>query len=749
VAPRKTRKIQAASSNLDGQDVASNRRRQLFRWSLIAVGIILVGILSYYFIPQRQCPIVRDGGDEPKLSHRFSTVAMTLEQSGYVGPDACATCHQERFKEFRQTKHYRTSRMADAGDMKDQLIDGKNKYLTRNSNLWFQISAQNEKLTLTAFEKTPDGQRRRSEQLAIAFGAGGVDEIYGYWRENQLYELPVAYLNPIEQWGNAPGFMDGTVNFERAIVPRCLECHGTFFEHVLGTRNQYNTENFILGVTCERCHGPGRRHVEFHQEHPDESDSRFISTPTSYTRQRELDICAQCHSNALRRRGPAFSYRPGQPLDVSYRMDLKTHLEDQPTANQNGQLAQSSCFRESKTMTCTTCHDPHVLEDKDHELAAVRSCYGCHQPDHCNQRSSLPVAVRNHCIDCHMPVRQVTNITFDIATDEYVPLMQRHNHRIAVYSDATKGVLLEWLRSQTDDASKEQADRLASELFELRLAEADELRLNHRLRASSGAYRDALRLLPTHVTREKLSQVLATKRTIDFKLRSARIAMKQKLFSAAIEYLREAIELKPDHANAHVLLGKLLTNSGEADAGIKHLQAVAQYDPDIPEGYYFMGVYHFRQGRPDLAIDNFRLAEQIDSYNAKINLKMGRAHAMLTQYDAAVARFHRALEIKPDYVEACRDLSIVLHMQGKSDQAIDAGLRATQMTDVRDPAFMLALSETYAADGRFDDALNTARQALALAEKSDPSLAGQIRIRLDHFQKDQRNGSYFQLNDKP
>ena len=59
--------------------------------------------------------------------------------------------------------------------------------------------------------------------------------------------------------------------------------------------------------------------MAFHQAHPGAAADEAIVHPGSLSRERRMDLCAQCHSNATKPRGPVFSYRPGEPLEAYFR----------------------------------------------------------------------------------------------------------------------------------------------------------------------------------------------------------------------------------------------------------------------------------------------------------------------------------------------------------------------------------------------------------------------------------------------
>ena len=75
---------------------------------------------------------------------------------------------------------------------------------------------------------------------------------------------------------------------------RCMECHTTWMEHATGT-NLFRRQGAIMGVTCERCHGPGAAHVEHHRAHPGEKSPSGILNPITLDRERLIE----CRDDAV------------------------------------------------------------------------------------------------------------------------------------------------------------------------------------------------------------------------------------------------------------------------------------------------------------------------------------------------------------------------------------------------------------------------------------------------------------------
>ncbi|MEX2559468.1 MAG: tetratricopeptide repeat protein [Pirellulales bacterium] len=675
------------------------------------------------------------GGEAPGPS----ALEKPVVQSDYLGSQACAACHDERVAEFQTTRHFRTSRLPQADDMPAGFKAGQGTHTTRDPTLRFEMTSQGGKFAQAAIQDTPGGEQRMSQEIALVYGAGAGDEVYHYWHGDQLHQLPIAWMYPLENWINAPGYMDGTADFSSPTLPRCLECHTTWFGHVPGTPNQYNPHNFILGVTCERCHGPGREHVAFHEAHPKATKGQAIVFPPHLSRDRQLDICSQCHSNANKHRGPAFTYRPGEPLDDYFRSDVAKRPEHDHTANQVEYLRESKCFQASETLTCTTCHNPHQLEGPSNSGSILKSCLVCHQPDHCGDRPNLPEAVRDQCIDCHMPKRAANNVWFSTKEEDYVPLISRHDHKIAVHPTARQEVLLAWHRTQDNDPSRAEAGRLEAALAAHWLAEAERLLGEYRFLAAIAAYRESLRHQDDPATRDKLKETVAIQVKLDADMTVAvrLMAAGPPSFPEAKEKLEAVLRAKPDMAAAHGRLGTLHATLGKKEEAIASLQAVAAHDPDDAYGHSMLGWLAYLDGRNTEAIEAYRLAGEIEPFSAKINVNMGLALGALNRMPEAAERFREALVIDPNNVEALQRLAMALNQQGRPEEALPHVLRAAELTRYQRLETLSILANSYAGVGDFDKAAATAQKALVVAEKNNPAnsaLLGSIRQRLEQYQ---------------
>jgi tetratricopeptide (TPR) repeat protein len=658
-----------------------------------------------------------------------------IENPGYVGMEACAACHAGRVDEFRATNHSRTFRVPDPAVMPAGFAPGKNMFTSQIPGLRFEMTRAGNEYFQNSIRTTPEGRQDWSARIDLVLGAGGkADEVYLTWHGDRLYELPLAWLFTFNGWGCSSINPHGSGEFSRESTLRCLECHNTWFEHKPGTLNGYRRDSFLMGVTCENCHGPGRDHVAFHQEHPGKESGERIVKPARLARERQLEVCTQCHSNALRHKGPALSYRPGTPLDDFYQtLRAPEHIEDDHVANQIKYLRQSRCFQNSNEMTCTTCHDPHRPERAG--ASGIESCLKCHRSADCGEQARLPEALRTRCVDCHMPSYIKINVNFETEDDRYVPPIRRCDHRIAIRPRARDEVLRDWYRAQGDPASGEAADRLTRSLVEDRLAEAETCRRDHRLLGAIAALREAYRLEPATAIGDKLRDAVAVQTAVDRRVAEAVWLLGENRQGEAADALIDVLQVLPTHARAHGRLGTAYARLGKEALAVREWTAVAKYDADDPYGHSMLGWQAYLQDRAQESLEDYRRADEADPHNAQINYRWGLALLKLRRWREAAERFQQVVSIDPNHAGGQQGLAHALRQEGGLREALRHARRAARLTDFQNADVLLTLTDVYADLGEYAEAADAAEKALAAARTSAPDTAPQIGRRLEELRQ--------------
>src|SRR5450432_3306382 len=198
-------------------------------------------------------------GPQPPLP---SKVTEAAKPQAYAGDAACQSCHEKESLPYLETAHHLTSSLPTADTIEGSFDRPFNLMRTANPNLGFMMTASSDGYFQTAVDiSDPEHGRTLTEPFDIVVGSGRKAHTYLFWKEDQLFELPVSYWKETREWINSPGYPDGYVHFDKAVVPRCLDCHASYFESLAPPLNRFRRNSLVLGISCEKCHGPGREHV--------------------------------------------------------------------------------------------------------------------------------------------------------------------------------------------------------------------------------------------------------------------------------------------------------------------------------------------------------------------------------------------------------------------------------------------------------------------------------------------------------
>jgi hypothetical protein len=409
----------------------------MVRFSAASLICLCLGCLVLYF-PDRHPRVVY-----AKADMHAADDGVRDPRPGYVGDDACLSCHKGLSLSYADTAHHLTSQLANKDSILGSFKESENILMIQDPivtdtdpRLFFKMDIEQGDYYETAIAEKGSQKLTRSERIDIVTGSGVRGQTYLYWAGNQLYELPVSYWSDGNQWINSPGYEDGTANFARHVDPRCLECHATYI-HPLSLdpqTNVYDRDSLVTGISCEVCHGPAADHVvrERGSSTKAATSSVGILNPAKFSRDRQVDLCALCHNGADRKElTPAFTYIPGKPLDQYFAAAPSVDDANQPDVhgNQVGLLKRSRCYLSSPTMSCSTCHDVHHRE-RPAENYSDR-CLGCHRWQSCGVSRALGSKIARNCIDCHMP-KQVTSAIVSKTANRILRTSIR-SHWIKVY----------------------------------------------------------------------------------------------------------------------------------------------------------------------------------------------------------------------------------------------------------------------------------------------------------------------------
>jgi tetratricopeptide (TPR) repeat protein/mono/diheme cytochrome c family protein len=243
----------------------------------------------------------------------------------------------------------------------------------------------------------------------------------------------------------------------------------------------------------------------------------------------------------------------------------------------------------------------------------------------------------------------------------------------------------------------------------------------------------------------------------------------------AAAHLAESVRLRPDSAPSAYNLGLVLLEQGKRDEARRDFQKAVALDPGYANAHRSLAVMLQAEGKLEEASGLYRQALQLDPKDAIAHHDFAVLLQVQGKLDAALSQYREAVQIRGDYPDAHYGIALVLKSQGNMSEAIqqyrealrlrpdwpavllelgwalatapEAGLRqpdealrlasrGAELTRPQTSAALDVLAAALAAAGRFDQAVETAQRALALATAAaDDQGAGRIRDRLGLYQQ--------------
>jgi tetratricopeptide (TPR) repeat protein len=208
----------------------------------------------------------------------------------------------------------------------------------------------------------------------------------------------------------------------------------------------------------------------------------------------------------------------------------------------------------------------------------------------------------------------------------------------------------------------------------------------------------------------------------------------------AAAHLRESLRLQPESAAAHYNLGLALSMQRQFAEATRAFESAIRIDPSHAEALNNLGAMHHLAGRLDAAASNYRRALALRPDNAEAHSNLGRLLLNQGRESQAAAELRQALALQPDQASALAGLAWLLATSNdrplrNPEEAVRLGERAVSLEP--SATALDALAAAYAAAGRFDRAVETAREAMDAATRgSADGAADQIRGRLAIYERE-------------
>ncbi len=753
--------------------------------------VALVALGAWYVLEQRE-------GSQPQSSVASGPAAVpgssTIE---YAGSAACAQCHAAESQAWQQSQHAVAMQHANSqtvlGDFNDATYTFQGvttKFMQRDGKWVVRTDG-------------PDGQLADFE-VKYTFGVAPLQQYLVELPGGRLQALAVTWdARPREQGGQRWFRQYPAEDIDHADELHwtrrsqnwnfmCADCHSTQVRKGYDASNDTFATTFTeISVGCEACHGPGGAHVRWAGRKDRAGDDgltvRFDerkgvtwnrdaagkpvrSTPR--TTEREIEVCAQCHS---RRAQIAEGYVPGRPFMDHYLPSLLAPTLYHDDGQQQDEVFIWGSWQQSRMhaagVTCSDCHDPHTQKLRAPGNAV---CAQCHEParyDAAAHHRHEAQSTGAQCVSCHMP--QNTYMVVDPRRDHSMRVPRPdesvqlgvpnacnscHTDRDAQWAArAVRGWLgrdaagYQTFASAFRDAATgeptalERLGGIAGDVSQPPLVRASALA---RLAGSGHFTRDFAQELTTdpsplvRLATLQLADAMPPEIRADVvgpllgdATRAVRIEAARSLAGgqdrlpqellprwqgAAQEYVA-TLQYTADRPESRVALGSFKAATGDPVAAQGLFMQAIQLDPDFVPAYVNGADLLRTLGRDQEAADLLQQGLQRVPMSATLHHALGLARVRLQQQELALGSLRRAVELDPETSRYAYVHAVALHSSGAVDESIRSLAQAARRWPY-DRELLMALTSFQLEAGRRQEAQATARR-LAAAYPDDPQVA--------------------------
>jgi Flp pilus assembly protein TadD len=222
-----------------------------------------------------------------------------------------------------------------------------------------------------------------------------------------------------------------------------------------------------------------------------------------------------------------------------------------------------------------------------------------------------------------------------------------------------------------------------------------------------------------------------------------KVLMKMGKLEAAREHMSEAVKILPGEPQTHLGLGRVLMEQKKFAEAADQLALALQLSTNSSKACAMLGVVLVEVGKPEAAVGRLSEAMRMDPTNADIRCYAAMALDRSGRVQEAVAQYREALRLNPRLPAALNNLAWILASNPNPEirngqEAVLLAEQACRLNWYRDPALLGTLGAAYAEAGRFDEAVEMANRAAALATAAgNRELAEKSRTRAELFRSRQ------------
>lgn len=592
----------------------------------------------------------------------LSSYIVTAQPSEYVNDKECTQCHEKIAKDYQTLGMAHAFKPAIAKNLiaNFQLP----AFYHKASKTYYEMKLENEGLYFIRYHKDSKANKLAyfKRKVDWVMGSGNKSRSYLYQTENgEIFLFPIVWYSELEQFGMAPGYDNSNhQGITRQVRRECMFCHNAYpLENINDPQWAPHafSKNLPSGLGCQRCHGPGKRHIEASKkDSADITDSwNTIINPSKLSAEKQNQVCDQCHLlpavDFAGIRNPnknTFSFIPGQDLnEYIYHVEITDELMPQKhrfEINHHAyRLRQSACFTKSEqNFYCLDCHDPHHKASKSERLSKTENtCKSCHELI----QHKTNIAGKS-CVSCHMQQKRTQDVVQVTMTDHKISLPESESKRL------------------------KQLDEVGPELSEIGYYAPADLDKNQQLVYQ--VVNIIKRIGPTKNRLIQLEQYLFTQKNAPLPLYTTLIEGLINIgeFDKAKIYLDKVYARFNNKALLNQWIGILNIRKGDHDEARRILLATIKKDNNLPEVHYNLGLSFYSTDNYIESIKHFQEAVELKENFILAKYYLAASYKNLERYSDALSVLESLIALSPKFDRTYLLMADIYDLKGLHEETV-------------------------------------------------------------------------------
>ncbi len=648
---------------------------------------------------------------------------------GYAGDQNCVSCHEKEYYLWKGSHHDLAMQVARdstvLGDFNDKFIvlDRVSYHFFKKDHRFFvgikEIDGTEKTYQIKyTFGFTP------LQQYLVDFDKGRKQTLRVTWdtlkkRWFHQYKGDVIKPNDWLHWTK------GAQNWNTM----CAECHSTNLKkNYYVEKDSFHTTWSSINVSCEACHGPGEKHLQWAYGDQKSKDHHILNSTSKI---QQINECAPCHS---RRSKLTNNMTPGMKYEDQYMIQTLTsnlYFPDGQIMDEDyvvGSFLQSKMYHSS--VKCTNCHDPHSMQLK---FQGNTLCLQCHiksdydTPKHHFHKENTEESL---CINCHMTGRYYMGNDFrrdhsfriprpDQSVEYHTPNACTGCHKDKTNKWAADKIV-KWygpnrrdhfsdilLLSTKYDLTNQEKEKINAFINNVKYPYISRATAIENMQITSND--DLLAILKTLNDSAALVRYKA--------LQKFNILSPEERTSIALKHIRDSVKLV--RVGAAQLLLDLDINSLQEPEKSDLLKAREDYlemlhaGADFSTGRFQMGDYFMRTGNLKEALKNYKKAIEMDSLLFPVYGNLATTYSMISDNQNALKTLNTLIKLDPENARAFYLRALVNFEMENEEQAVADFKKATEINP-NDSRSYYNLATYYYQNKIPLKALNNIRKALQI-----------------------------------